>query len=223
MIRILNESTKISVPFWVADLESFRRWSDIEEFPDQGRIDYLNGEVWLDMSTEQVFTHGAVKTEYTVVLGQLAKDNNQGMYWVDGPRLSHEQVDLSVKPDGIYVAIKSLQTKRVRLIEGVEGGIVEIEGSPDMVIEIVSSSSVEKDTEFLRQAYWEAGILEYWLVDARKQPVSFDILHRAARGYVATPKMKGWIKSRVFGKSFKFVQQEGLLGHPAYRLNVSER
>jgi Uma2 family endonuclease len=49
----------------------------------------------------------------------------------------------------------------VRLIEGKRGGYTEIQGSPDMVLEVVSDSNVHKDYELLRRAYWEAGIREY--------------------------------------------------------------
>ena len=37
-----------------------------------------------------------------------------------------------------------------------------------MTLEVVSSSSVRKDTVDLRDRYYKAGILEYWLVDTPK-------------------------------------------------------
>jgi hypothetical protein len=45
------------------------------------------------------------------------------------------------------------------LIEGKEEGHVELEGSLDMVLEVVSASSVHKDTVVLRRAYWQAGMI----------------------------------------------------------------
>ena len=62
MIRIWNLEDKVSVPVWATDLESFRRWTEAADFPEKGNIGYLNGEVWVDMSKEQVFTHVLVKT-----------------------------------------------------------------------------------------------------------------------------------------------------------------
>jgi Uma2 family endonuclease len=105
-------------------------------------------------------------------------------------------------------------------VEGVKQRYLELEGSPDMVLEVVSRSSVHKDTVVLRQAYWEAGVREYWLVDARSAPPSFDILRRTSRGYAATPKRDGWLESAVFGKSFRLVQGTSKLGHPVYTLEV---
>jgi Uma2 family endonuclease len=95
-----------------------------------------------------------------------------------------------------------------------------MEGSPDMVLEVVSDSSVRKDVQQLRQDYWEAGIREYWLVDARKEPLIFDILRYTPKGYRTAPKKGGWIKSNVFGKSFRLTQQTSEYGDPEYTLEV---
>jgi Uma2 family endonuclease len=89
-----------------------------------------------------------------------------------------------------------------------------------MALEVVSRSSVQKDTVVLRDAYWKAGVREYWLVDARKEPLQFDILRRTAKGFAATRKQGGWMKSAVFGKSFRLTQQTNALGHPEYTLAV---
>jgi Uma2 family endonuclease len=80
------------------------------------------------------------------------------------------------------------------------------ECSPDMVLEIIRSS-VNKDTNILRRAYWTAGVQEYWLVDARKDPLVFDILRRAPRGFQAVRKQEGWLKSTVFSRSFRLTQK----------------
>jgi Uma2 family endonuclease len=143
-----------------------------------------------------------------------------GLFLPDGLLLSNIAADISGKPDATFVSTASIQAKRVELVEGWDGGFVEMEGTPDMVLEVVSASSVHKDTVFLRQAYWQAGIREYWLVDARQEPIRFDILRRTARNYTATPKRDGWIKSAVFGKSFQLSQRLNAVGHPEYTLAV---
>ena len=88
------------------------------------------------------------------------------------------------------------------------------------MLEIISRGSVKKDRVTLRQAYWEAGVREYWLVDARKEPLSFDILRHTAKGYKAARKQDGWVKSSVFGKAFRLTQEPDALGHPEYTLAV---
>ena len=89
-----------------------------------------------------------------------------------------------------------------------------------MVMEILSKSSEEKDTVLLKTAYWEAGIREYWLIDARKEPLQFDIFRRGPRSYSATRKQEGWVKSSVFGKSFRLSALPDESGHPYYTLEM---
>jgi Uma2 family endonuclease len=221
MITVINESNRVvSVPSWVVDLESFRRWADADDFPEGSGIWFLQGEVWIDMSKEQIFTHVLVKTEITIVLGNLVKTEQLGLFLADGVLLSNVDADISGVPDATFVSQDTLRSDRIRLVEGWEHGHVEMEGSPDMVLEVVSASSVHKDTIVLRKAYWQAGIREYWLVDARQEPIRFDIFRRTARGYSATRKQAGWLKSAVFGKSFQLRQRVNALGHPEYTLAI---
>lgn len=219
MVTFVIESDQVSVPEWVTDLDSFRRWADSEDFPETGRICYLNGEVWVDMSKEQLFTHVDVKTEIVGVLRPLVKAARLGRLLGDGVFLSNVDANFAAVPDAVFISHAALQD-RVRLLEGKKGGYVEMEGAPDMVLEVVSDSSVRKDTQQLRQDYGEAGIREYWLVDARKEPLVFDILRHTSKGYRATPKKDGWIKSNVFGKSFRLTCQTSEHGDPEYTLEV---
>lgn len=221
MITVINEFNQVvSIPSWVVDLESFRRWADADDFPEDGRAWYLKGEVWIDMSKEQIFTYLAVKREFFYVLTGIVKAGDLGLFLPDGLLLSNAAADISGKPDATFVSTAAIQAKQVELIEGWDGGYVEMEGTSDMVLEVVSASSVHKDTVVLRQAYWQAGIPEYWLVDARQEPVRFDILRRTTRSYTTTRKREGWLRSAVFGKEFQLTQRSNALGHPEFTLAV---
>ncbi len=209
----------VDIPPWVIDLDSFRRWADSEEFPQEGRCDYIKGQVWVDMSKEQIFTHAAVKNEFNIVLGSMVKAGQLGLYLPDGVLLSNVDADIAVNPDAFFASHAARQD-RVRLLEGKKGGYVEMEGSPDMVLEVVSDGSVRKDMQQLRQDYWTAGVREYWLVDAREEPLIFDILRYTPKGYRTTPNKDGWMKSAVFGKSFRLTQQTNDHGDPEFTLEV---
>ncbi|MFL5343118.1 MAG: Uma2 family endonuclease [Gemmataceae bacterium] len=202
------------------DLESFRRWSDSRRFPEVGHIYYYDGAVHVDMSKEQLYTHGAVKMEYAVVLGNLVKAARSGRLWCDSAYVTHEGADLSCVPDFVFVSWEALRGRRVRPIEGRETGYVELEGSPDMALEIVSDSSARKDLVVLRDLYWRSGITEYWIVDARRNKLMFEILRRGPKGYVKTRRVGGWLASQVFAKSFRLTQQTGGDGEPEYTLEV---
>jgi Uma2 family endonuclease len=220
MITVTHEGNQVSIPEWVVDLESFRRWADADDFPQIGRLWYLKGEVWVDLSNEQVFSHVLVKNEITAVLRVLVKAHPMGLFLGDGVLLTNIPADISGNPDATFVSHESLRSNRVRLIQGKEEGYVELEGTPDMVLEVISRSSVRKDNVELRQAYWEAGIREYWLVDARKEPLLFTILRHTAKGYSAVRKQDGWLKSAMFGKSFRLTSQPDFQGNPDYTLEV---
>jgi Uma2 family endonuclease len=214
---VLDE--RIRIPDCVVDLESFRRWARSDELPERGRFSHLNGEVWVDLMPEQLFTHNQVKGEFAIVLGGMLKSVRLGRYFHDRTLVTNVEAELSTEPDGTFVSYEGLKQNRVRLIEGVEG-FVELEGTPDMVLEVVSATTVEKDTSLLRDLYWQAGIPEYWLVDARGDRLQFDILRHRPDGYVEARKQADWVKSAVFRKSFRLTSGSDELGHPEYTLSM---
>lgn len=94
-------------------------------------------------------------------------------------------------------------------------------GSPEIVIEVVSRSSEVKDTEWAMAAYFDSGIQEYWVVDARDEEVlRFDIFKRGKKEFSAARKLDGWVRSAVLGKSFRLVQSEDGPGKPEFALEV---
>jgi len=220
MNTFVLDADVVRIPSWIVDLDSFRCWTRSDEFPDAGRICYLNGEVWVDMSKEQVFTHNQVKSEFNLVIGGLAKQERLGRYFPDGLLLSNAAADLSAQPDGTFVSHAGLKQGRVHFVEGAQEGFVELEGTPDMVLEVVSPSSEDKDAITLRALYWQAGIAEYWLVDARGARPMLEILRHTDEGYVSVRKAGGWVKSAVFGRSFRLTEESDALGHPEYTLAV---
>lgn len=216
----IADGTRVYIPATVVDIESFRRWADTEEFPEKGNIWWLRGEVWADMSKEQIFTHVLLKGELFRVLANMVKEHRLGMVLTDGAFLSNVPADISGKPDAMFLSAGTVDSGRVRFVEGAESGYVELEGSPDMVLEVVSDSSVDKDTVVLLDAYGKAGIPEYWLVDARGDQVRFDIYRNGPKGYRRSAKKHGWMASPVFGKSFRLTVKADKAGRPDYTLEV---
>jgi len=217
---VIQHPESFRVPEWVIDLNSFNRWLEEPDFPEEGRIDFLQGEIWIDMSEEEVWSHNQAKAEFTVVLGGLAKAERRGRFFPAGFRFQHPEAELSVVPDGVFICNDTFQTMRVTLAQGSAGTDMRVVGSPNMVLEVISASSVGKDTQRLRELYWKAGVREYWLVDARKQGLTFTILRHTARGFVATPSRDGWLKSAVFGKSFRLTRAADELDHPTFALEL---
>ena len=88
------------------------------------------------------------------------------------------------------------------------------------MIEVISDASSAQDKVRLRELYWQAGVREYWLVDARGDQPAFSILRHAARGYVGARKQAGWVKSAVLDKSLRLTQETDADGYPEYTLLV---
>jgi Uma2 family endonuclease len=210
----------VRIPFSVVDLDSFRQWAKSDEFPDRGRYSFLNGELWVDLMPEQLFTHNSVKVEFSRVLNTIMRVDRRGRFFGDGTLVTNVDAGLSTEPDGTVVLFDSLKRDRVRLIEAADEGFIEIAGAPDIVLEIVSAGSVQKDTVVLRDLYWQAGVAEYWLVDVRGDRLEFDVLKRGRHGYLLTRKQAGWVRSAVIGQSFRLTSHPDAVGNPEYTLAV---
>jgi len=197
----------------------FRRWALSEECPEKLRVFFWQGEVWLDMSKEEIRTHAAVKTELAGVLTNLNEDLDLGNFYINGVLVSNEEAKVSNNPDMVGVFWESLESERVRYIER-KGRENEIVGSPDWTLEIVSKGSVTKDTKQLRQAYHAARVKEYWLIDARKDDLEFRVWVWKPKGYQAAKTTEAWTASPLFGKSFRLTRSTDRRGAWRYRLEA---
>jgi Uma2 family endonuclease len=216
-VVVQQEQQAVRIPGWVRDLASFRRWAKSDDFPDRGWYAHLNGELWVDPSMERL-AHNQVKSKFTVVLTPLVEESGIGRFLGDRMLLTNIEAGLSTEPDGMFLSYEGLREGRVRLAEGEDS--LEVEGSPDVVVEVVSPTSRQKDTVVLRELYWRSGVREYWLADPRRQELVFDILRHGPKGYAAIRKQGGWIKSSVFGKSFRLTRGTDPLGLATYDLAV---
>jgi Uma2 family endonuclease len=181
----------------------------------------VGGEIWVDISPENLFAHNLVKGAICIGVGTLVKARRLGYFFHGRALLSNDGAGLSTEPDGLFVAFSSVRAGKVRWVKGSEAEI-EVEGTPDMALEVVSKTSRRKDTKTLRKLYWEAGVLEYWLIDALKGQARFEILEHAETGYVAAPLEDDWQQSAVFGRWFRLLTSRDELGHPEYDLAIRE-
>ena len=156
----------------------FRQWARSDDFPEDRRIDYLAGDVEVEMSPEDLHTHGTVKTAIAAELFDRFARSDEGFVFADRTRVTAPASELSVEPDAVVVLFASLDAGRIRQIPAAARGpgrYVELEGAPDLVVEISSDSSVGKDTERLPPRYAAAGVGELWLVDARGVELRLDV------------------------------------------------
>jgi Uma2 family endonuclease len=212
---------QVEIPF-VGSLADFRAWALSDEFPQRGRIDYVDGRIEVDMSPEDLFTHNTLKMEIGRVLATIAKASGLGYVFGDRARVSSPEADLSVEPDVVFVSYESIQQQRVRWVPKASqeaGRYMEIEGPPDLVVEIVSDSSTTKDTRRLPPAYHQAGVRELWLIDARREQLLFQIHHHGPAGFDPAPAdAEGFQISLVFHTRFRLLRRRNHLGQWMYDL-----
>jgi Uma2 family endonuclease len=209
----------LRIPRRAHALAEFRRWALSDDVPDKLPLAFLDGEVIVDMSKEEIRSHALVKTECGRSLANVILEINFGHLFINGVLVSNVAANVSNNPDLVAVSFRSLKRGTVRYIEH-NGRILEIEGSPDLAVEIVSNSSVVKDTRDLRDLYHRARIREYWLIDARGETIEFQILQWRKSGYSAAPAQSDWQKSRVLGRGFRLTRTRDRAGIWKYELQA---
>lgn len=136
-------------------------YEDYVDLPDDGRrYEILDGE--LEVSPAPTPRHQGVSGNLFFILHGHVQERELG-------RVYHAPIDVIlarttvVQPDLTYIA-KSREpiiTERA------------IEGPPDLVIEILSSSSVRRDRGKKVTLYARFGIRHYWVVDPRARLLDF--------------------------------------------------
>ena len=201
------------IPAAALTFDGFRAWAQSEDFPETGRIDFLAGCVEAEISPEELGTHGLVKAAIALGLGILNSERRLGHLFIDKARVSSPEAQLSVEPDLVVVFSDSLREGRTRFRSWSARNperLTEIEGAVDLAVEVVSNSSVRKDTKILPPLYARAGVPELWIADARGKDLRFEIHTLESGAYVRMePDAEGWLHSPRLGVSFRLVR------HPA--------
>lgn len=182
--------------------DGFRRWAFSGNYPDGCQVSLISDEILIDMNADNIGTHGKVKMVITGVLMNLVYENDLGEMFPDRTLVTHAEAGISNEPDACFVSWGRIESGEVTIARDARHEEESILGAPDWVLEVVSHSSVHKDTKLLKEAYFAAGVDEYWLVDARSEQVRLDILVRGKRAFVAAPKRSGWSVSKVFARRF---------------------
>ena len=154
---------EVLIPDWIVDNATFLRWAESDDAPERGKIGYFQGKVWVDQTMETDF-HNFIKSEVAITVGQWVRGNDMGRYYTDGMLFSSPEIELSSEPDGIFVAKESKATGKVWLEKGKSSMVLF--GVPDLVLEVVSKSSRNKDLNLLHKLYHLAGIAEYWVINS---------------------------------------------------------
>jgi Uma2 family endonuclease len=142
-------------------------YEDYRMLPDDGkRYELIEGEV---------FVSPAPSTRHQMVSANLLYALMDALHKPGLARIFHAPTDLvltkttAVQPDLVIVgkARESLITARA------------LEGPPDVAVEILSPSSLDRDQYIKRKLYERFGIPEYWVVDPEQGQI---IIYRLDEG-----------------------------------------
>lgn len=140
-------------------------YEDWLRLPDDNfRYEVINGELF--MAPPPAIQHQTTSGALFAMMWLHAKQNDLGTVLEApvGVKLPNQPVP--VQPDIVFIR------KERHAIIGKEN----VEGAPDLIVEILSPSNWTFDRKQKFQAYREAGVNEYWIVDYRKKTVEVFLL-----------------------------------------------
>ena len=166
-IRAREESTHVATAQPAVKLT----YEDYCAAPADNRYELLGGE--LIMVPAPNIKHQTVQVKLTTRLGLFIEGRALGTL-LTAPcdvLLSDSNV---VQPDLLFVS-----REREHLLSDGE----KVRGAPDLVVEILSPSTADKDRGSKRELYGRHGVAEYWLVDPIAETVS---IHRQRGGVLSS-------------------------------------
>ncbi|MCE2513920.1 MAG: Uma2 family endonuclease [Acidobacteria bacterium] len=133
---------------------------------DDQRYELLNGNLMMVPAPNR--KHQEVLTKLHLELGAFNKERRLGKVYVAPFDVLLSDTDV-VQPDVLFIS-------RAR-----EHTITDenVRGAPDLVIEILSPSTANRDLGYKHDLYGRHGVLEYWIVDPMGETVA---VHRQRDG-----------------------------------------
>ena len=155
-IRTTGESTDVASTQPVVKLTC----EDYRNAPGDERCELLDGD--LVMVAAPNLKHQKVLRQLSQELGQFIDEHGLGELFFAPCDVVLSDTDV-VQPDLLFVS-----RERGHLLSGGEN----VQGAPDLVVEILSPATAERDRGYKRELYGRCGVTEYWLVDPIAETVA---------------------------------------------------
>lgn len=154
------------------------------EFCDEDtKAEYIDGEVIVN--SPGTFKHENI-SGFLLTLIRLFVEQHQMGFVLNANFQIRTRPNLRRVPDLIFISKENEQNI----------ARTEFEGSPDLVVEIVSHDSIERDWRVKYLEYEKAGIKEYWVIDPIHQKMNIYYLEKHGH-YEAEKIEQGILKSRI--------------------------
>jgi len=138
-------------------------YADYQQLPEGAPYELIHGH--LLMSSSPTVEHQRLALELCCLLDEYLQIQSEGEV-VPGPLDVHLADDTVVQPDVLYVSPD--RADRI--------GEQEINGAPDLVMEVVSPSTSHRDVFDKKRLYEKHGVREYWIVDLDSETVEVHTL-----------------------------------------------
>jgi Uma2 family endonuclease len=131
-------------------------YDDFVLFPDDGlRHELIDGEHYVTPSPND--KHQTVLGNLHLLLGNWLRVHPIGKVWLAPFDVVFTRFDV-VEPDLLYVS----NERRARILTE-----ANVQGTPELVVEIGSPSTRRRDETVKHQLYERAGVSEYWFIDTK--------------------------------------------------------
>jgi len=149
------------------------QWSyaDYLRLPDDGRrYEIIEGVLYV--ANAPCYEHQYTVGEVAFALRLVVKQHQSGVV-LEAPFEVHlAEKTKAVQPDVLFIRTENQPAVGTQVFEGV----------PDLVVEVISPSSIRLDRTVKFDAYERAGVPEYWIVDPKARLVE---VYTLARGEYA--------------------------------------
>ncbi|MBE3588748.1 Uma2 family endonuclease [Desulfofundulus thermocisternus] len=137
-------------------------YEDYLLLPEDKRYEIIGGDIFMTPSPKRA--HQKVSRNLTTILWSYVKDHALGEVYEAPFDVLFGQNDV-VQPDIMFVARNNLSII----------GENNIQGAPDLIIEILSPSSAERDLFLKKKLYARHAVKEYWIVDPGARTVTVNL------------------------------------------------
>ena len=132
--------------------------NDYMSTPDGKRYQLLDGE--LIVAPSPITRHQTILFRLARAMHDAVNANQSGRVWVAPLDVVLSNHDV-VQPDVLFVS-----NRRADIVTE-----ANVQGAPDLVVEILSPATAQHDREYKRTLYSRHGVREYWLVDPEEDAV----------------------------------------------------
>ena len=139
-------------------------YQDYEKTSDDERYELIDGEL-ISMAPAPDRDHQGILLTIALLIGNFLDRANLGRLYVAPRDVYLTDTDI-VQPDLLFISNERLVTDTER----------PVRGAPDLVVEVRSPSTANRDWTTKRQLYARHGVKEYWIVDPDARTVTLMLL-----------------------------------------------